>query len=460
MNEKLLRSIPKVDEVLQWTDLLDVSEDISAAALKEAVREVLEKLRGGALDGSIVEMPEQKELCGLIAAYAKRQSLPSLRSVINGTGVVLHTNLGRACLSKKAAEALESVAKSYSTLEYDLEAGERGERYAHVEKALKKLTGAESALVVNNNAAAVLLILSALASGGEVVVSRGELVEIGGSFRVPDIMESCGCSLHEVGTTNKTYLRDYEKAVNEQTRALLKVHTSNYRIVGFTQSVELEELVELGREKSLPVIEDMGSGLVMDLNFLGIHGEPTVKDSLKAGVDVLCFSGDKLLGGPQAGIIIGKKAYVDIIKKHPLNRAMRVGKLTLCALEATLRSYTDDTALEDIPTLRMLSAEPEKLEERAKKLCQMLTDAGVPASVRPEWGEVGGGAAPAQLLPSFAVAIKSANISVDALERHMRIRERPIIGRISHDAYLLDLRTICDEDFEAVLQALREVDWK
>lgn len=454
MNKQLLRNIPKVDEVLQWAGLLQGCAETPALALKEAVRITLEELRQEIIDGRLERIPAQEELCMRISERAYRQSLPSLRNVINGTGIVLHTNLGRACLSKRAVDALDSVASGYSTLEYDLEKGARGERYAHVEELLKKLTGAESALVVNNNAAAVLLILSALAQGGEVIISRGELVEIGGSFRIPDIMESCGCSLHEVGTTNKTYIRDFEKGINENTRALLKVHTSNYRIMGFTQSVELSELVSLGREKDLPVIEDMGSGLVMELDFLGIHGEPTVQESLRAGIDVLCFSGDKLLGGPQAGIIIGKKSYMDKLKRHPLNRAMRVGKLTLCALEATLRSYIDGTAMRDIPTLQMLCAKSDELRERAEILCGKLADVGIRSSVISTSDEIGGGAAPTQLLESFAVALKCENSGIDALERYMRLRDRPIIGRISHDAFLLDLRTLCDEDFEEIVEAM------
>lgn len=459
MNESLLRSIPKVDEILQWPELLCRCEDVPALTLKEAVRAALEELRSGLLCDRVTALPDREELLERIRTLIRRQSLPSLRGVINGTGVVLHTNLGRACLSQRAVEALTDVARGYSTLEYDIQRGERGERYAHVEALLQKLTGAQSALVVNNNAAAVLLILTALASKSEVICSRGELVEIGGSFRIPEIMESCGCMLREVGTTNKTYLRDYEKAVGENTRALIKVHTSNYKIMGFAQSVTLDELVGLGREKGLPVIEDMGSGLVTDLNYLGIRGEPTVQESILAGVDVVCFSGDKLLGGPQAGIIVGKKQYLDQLKRHPLHRAMRVGKLTLSALEATLRSYTEDTALEDIPTLSMLSADVRTLETRAGALLEMLIRAKIPAVVVNTQDQVGGGAAPTQLLPGFAVAL-CPPCGVDALEEHMRLRDRPIIGRISHDAYLLDVRTLRESEFLAITRALSEVKWQ
>ncbi|MDO5111545.1 MAG: L-seryl-tRNA(Sec) selenium transferase [Clostridia bacterium] len=456
MDNQLLRNIPKVDELLRTIEQCGCCADAPLQTVTEAVREALEELRTGLKDGSLQALPDADALCARIAALVRQARLPSLRGVINGTGVVLHTNLGRACLSERAVAAVNDAARNYSTLEYDVQNGCRGKRYAHVEGLLCKLTGAESALVVNNNAAAVLLILSAMAAGGEVVVSRGELVEIGGSFRIPEIMESCGCKLHEVGATNKTHLGDYERGINENTRALLKVHTSNYKIMGFTKNVELDEMVALGRERELPVIQDLGSGLLLDLSPLGIQDEPTVQESIRAGVDVVSFSGDKLLGGPQAGIIVGKKCYIDLLKKHPLHRAMRVDKMTLSALEVTLRSYAEGTALQEIPTLSMLAAQALNLRERAERFQRALLDANIEAEVVAEWDQVGGGSAPTQLLPTYAVALRPKDGSVDGLERAMRIRERPVIGRIAHDAYLLDMRTLREDELPCVQQALKE----
>ncbi len=447
-----MRKIPKVDELLRRPALAALAP-VPAA---EAVRQELDELRRGMLSGEIQEVPEAEELERRILDRARRNAMPSLRGVINGTGVVLHTNLGRACLSEEAARAAYDVARSYSTLEYDVEKGARGLRYTHVEPLLCRLTGAEAAMVVNNNAAAVLLILSALAAGGEVITSRGELVEIGGSFRVPDIMEACGCHLREVGTTNRTHLSDYEKAIGEETKALLKVHTSNFRVVGFTESVPLADLTALAHERGLPMVEDLGSGSLVDLETFGIHGEPTVQASVRAGVDIVSFSGDKLLGGPQAGIILGSREWIAKLRRHPLTRAMRVDKMTLAALEATLRSYADGTAMEQVPVLRMLGTEPEQLRGRAEMLCDMLTKAGVQAEVVPEQDQVGGGSVPTQLLPTWAVAVMPARGTVDGLEQALRRRERPIVGRIAHDRYLLDARTLNQEDFAAIAAAVTE----
>ncbi len=447
-----MRKIPKVDELLRRPALAALAP-VPAA---EAVRQELDELRRGMLSGEIQEVPEAEELERRILDRARRNAMPSLRGVINGTGVVLHTNLGRACLSEEAARAAYDVARSYSTLEYDVEKGARGLRYTHVEPLLCRLTGAEAAMVVNNNAAAVLLILSALAAGGEVITSRGELVEIGGSFRVPDIMEACGCHLREVGTTNRTHLSDYEKAIGPETKALLKVHTSNFRVVGFTESVPLADLTALAHERGLPMVEDLGSGSLVDLETFGIHGEPTVQASVRAGVDIVSFSGDKLLGGPQAGIILGSREWIAKLRRHPLTRAMRVDKMTLAALEATLRSYADGTAMEQVPVLRMLGTEPEQLRGRAEMLCDLLTQAGVQAEVVPEQDQVGGGSVPTQLLPTWAVAVMPARGTVDGLEQALRRRERPIVGRIAHDRYLLDARTLNQEDFAAIAAAVTE----
>ena len=457
MNQKLLRQIPKVDELMKQPLLLTLCETVPAQTVTQAVRQILEDLRKDILAGTIEELPSVEALCAGIVADANRQAEPSLKKVINATGIILHTNLGRACISARAAAAAQEVAQSYSTLEYNLQAGRRGTRYSHVESLLCKLTGAESALVVNNNAAAVLLILSDMAQGGQVITSRGELVEIGGSFRVPDIMEACGAELKEVGTTNKTHLWDYDRAINEKTRALMKVHTSNYRIVGFSETPTLPELAELAHSRGLPVIEDLGSGCLVDLQQFGIYGEPTVQDSVRAGVDVVSFSGDKLLGGPQAGIIVGRKAIVDKLKKHPLTRAMRVDKMTLAALEATLRSY-EIGAYHEIPTIAMLAVTQDQLRAKADALCGLMTAAGIAAEVVPTEGQVGGGSVPTQMLKSFAVAVQPAGVNLDQLEANLRMGSPAIVGRINHDRFLLDVRTLKESDYADIVKAVGEAE--
>ncbi len=449
----LLKQIPKVDELLQQPAVATLYQDVAPAVVTDLVRAQIEVLRSAILAGQCREVPAMEELCRKICLAAQAAAKPSLRPVINATGVVLHTNLGRACLSRRAADAVYSAACRYSTLEYNLEKGERGSRYSHVEEVLCKVTGTEAAMAVNNNAAAMLLILSALGKGGEVVTSRGELVEIGGSFRVPEIMEQCGCRLREVGATNKTHIYDYEQAIGAETYALLKVHTSNFKIMGFTESVSLEELVELGKKYDLPVIEDLGSGSLCDLERYGLHGEPTVMDSVRAGADVISFSGDKLLGGPQAGIIVGRKGCIDRLKKHPLARAMRLDKMTLAALEATLKSYLDlSRAEQEIPTLAMLALKPRELKARAEALLAKIVEKGeIKAEVVPEQDQVGGGSVPAQMLDTYAVAIDPASCSVDAMETRLRVGgEIPIIGRIARDRYLLDVRTLWEEDFDYI----------
>lgn len=450
--KELLRKLPKVDELLRSQELAQLRTEMGDYAVTEGIRQEVDALRQGILAEQITALPDRDTLSQQIARRVRRESLPSFRSVINGTGIILHTNLGRACLSEKAAQAAADAARRYSNLEYNLQSGSRGTRYSHVEDILCRLTDAESALVVNNNAAAVLLVLSALTQGGQVIVSRGELVEIGGSFRVPEIMEACGAQLKEVGATNKTHLYDYERAIGPETKAIMKVHTSNYRIVGFSETPVLSELVALGHKRSLPVIEDLGSGSLLDLNRFGLHDEPTVQDSIRAGIDVVSFSGDKLLGGPQAGIILGKKRYVDILKKHPLSRAMRVDKMTLAALEATLHSYENGTE-EEIPVIGMLAVSPTVLEQKALQLQNMLTSAGISAQVVPVEGRVGGGSVPNQSLSSYAVALTE---NVNDLEQKLRLGLRPIIGRIHNDAYLLDVRTLWEEDFPVIADAIRE----
>ncbi len=456
--QEMLRGIPKVDELMQQEVISDLREDLPTAAVRSAVRAELDQLRQAILAGEVHELPGADALCAAICRRAREDALPSLRPVINGTGVVLHTNLGRACLSQRATDAVTAVARGYSTLEYDLAKGQRGSRHDHIETLVCQVTGAEAAMVVNNNAAAVLLILSALGKGGEVITSRGELVEIGGSFRIPEIMVQCGCTLREVGATNKTHLRDYENAIGPETKALLKVHTSNFKIMGFSQSVPLDELVALGREKGLPVIEDLGSGSLVDLEQFGIHDEPTVQQSVKAGVDIISFSGDKLLGGPQAGIILGKAEYIRQLKRHPLARAMRVDKMTIAALRETLYAYTDEElACREIPVLAMLGAKSHQLREKAGVLCAMLQEQGVGAQVIPTQDQVGGGSVPTQLLDAWAVAIDPGRLTVDQLEEKLRLRPLPIIGRITHEQYILDVRTLMERDFPYIAQTAGEV---
>ncbi len=450
--KELLRALPKVDELLRDSALTVLCESYGTAAVTDGVRKEIDALRREILAGRLDALPEREALCRCIESRVLRSAQPSFRPVINGTGIVLHTNLGRACLSEKAARAVYEASRCYTNLEYDLASGSRGSRYSHVEGILSRLTGAESALVVNNNAAAVLLVLSALTQGGEVIVSRGELVEIGGSFRVPEIMESCGAKLREVGATNKTHLYDYERAIGPETKAIMKVHTSNYRIVGFSETPALSDLVKLGHDRGLPVIEDLGSGSLVNLERFGLHDEPTVLDSLKAGVDVVSFSGDKLLGGPQAGIILGKKQYLDILKKHPLNRAMRVDKMTLAALEATLRSYEAGTP-EEIPVIGMLAAGPETLRQKAEALRGQIEKTGVSCEIVETEGRVGGGSVPNQSLPSFAVALDG---DVNVLEETLRLGQHPIVGRIHNGRYLLDVRTLMEADFPTIAAAVRE----
>lgn len=442
----LLRQIPQIDALLRAPELAA----LPPAAAASLVRRTVEELRSGILSGRLRAVPSPAELCQTILSRANR---PRLREVINGTGVPLHTNLGRACLSEAAAQAALDAARRFSNLEYDLETGARGARHSRVESLLQMLTGAESALVVNNNAAAVLLALTAVGRGGEVAVSRGELVEIGGSFRVPEIVAQCGCRLREVGTTNKTHLRDYRNAICPDTRAFLKVHTSNYRIVGFHESVAVSPLAELAHRHRLPLIQDLGSGCLLDLKPFGITGESTVRESVQSGADIVTFSGDKLLGGPQAGLLVGARNQIEPLKRHPLTRAMRVHKLTLAALEATLETYLDPArAVAEIPVLRMITASPATLRSRGELLLSLLD--GLPASLLPTEEPAGGGSLPGQQLPGFAVAVSSP--APETLERRLRNLERPILGRVRRGQYLLHLRALWEEDFPYIARALRE----
>ena len=461
----LYRSIPKVDLLLDTEEIRALSEKYGKTVVTEAVRECSEDVRRRI---SAAETQAELEAAaeaaagirGTVAETIQALHTPNVRKVINATGTILHTNLGRAPISRSQAEHLAGIVTGYSNLEYDLAGGQRGERYSHFEKLICRLTGAEAAMVVNNNASAVLLILSTLAKGGEVVVSRGELVEIGGKFRIPDVMAASGADLVEVGTTNKTHFSDCEDAITENTKALLKVHTSNYRIVGFTESVDAAELKPLAEKKEIPILEDLGSGVLSDLGQYGIHNEPTVQESIRAGVDVVCFSGDKLLGGPQAGIIIGRKKYIQAMKKNQLTRALRVDKFTVTALELVLLEYlNEETAVQNIPVLRMITESAENVRKRAEHLAEMIAEGTTGAAVRTEACEsqIGGGSLPLTRIPSTAVVIVPGKMSTAALERAMLKMPVPVIGRAAEDAVWLDARTIAQEELEMVAEQFREV---
>lgn len=459
IDNSLLRRIPKTDELLELAAFKSMEAEYPHILIVEQLRAVLDGLRRQILNGERNDVPNSETVAALTAENIRLAAKRSLRRVINGTGVVLHTNLGRAKLCAEAVKAVKEVAESYSDLEYNLETGKRGSRYEHVEKILCRLTGAESALIVNNNAAAVLLILTSLTRGKEVVISRGELVEIGGSFRVPEIMEQSGSLLREVGTTNKTHLHDYADAIDpEKTGALLKVHTSNYRIIGFTEEVPLAELVGLGHKNNIPVIYDVGSGALIDFAAYRLPDEPNVIKCVKSGADIISFSGDKLLGGPQSGIIIGKRIFIEKMKRHPLLRAFRVDKMTLAALEATLRVYTDEEkAVKEIPTLQMLLADGTELLEKAETLCALLK-AELPmieTRVVRANGQVGGGSMPEQLLPGYAAEITCpAECPPDKLAEKLRACEPPVIGRIAHNCFILDVRTMERTDIAAAADAV------
>ena len=463
MNKNLLyRSIPKVDTLLEKEEIQNAITEYGREIVMEAIREEMENLRAyiGTCEDESAALEKIETLTEQILCYVKKLNMPNMRMVINGTGTILHTNLGRAPISQEHMTKLSNIVTGYSNLEYNLEAGKRGERYSHFEELLCRLTGAEAAMAVNNNAAAVMLILSSMAKGGEVVVSRGELVEIGGKFRIPDVMEQSGATLVEVGTTNKTHYSDYEEAITEDTKALLKVHTSNYRIVGFTDTVTIADLAPLAKERELPLIEDLGSGVLVDLSKYGLTYEPTVQDSIKNGADVVCFSGDKLLGGPQAGIIIGKKKYIDMMKKNQLTRALRIDKFTATALELVLQEYlSEEKAIQNIPVLRMIHETKEEVTARARSLKNMLNRAGLDADFGLEECEsqIGGGSLPLERIPSMAVTVKPHNISVPKLEEEMRHLEVPIIPRTANDTIYLDVRTIESRWFRKIVQMMGEL---
>jgi L-seryl-tRNA(Ser) seleniumtransferase len=454
--QELLSNIPSVDECLKSSYGLKWLESYPRKSVLKAVRTVLDAKRKEILSGLTPDV-SMDILSSDIEKTIRQLSSYRLKPVINATGVVIHTNLGRSILSDKAIEHVMTTARSYSNLEYEIAAGKRGKRYSNIKEIIKELTGAEDAVVVNNNAAAVLICLDTFAKGMEVIVSRGELVEIGGSFRIPEVMKASGAILREVGTTNKTHLHDYENALCGSTALLLKVHQSNYRVIGFTEEVAIEKLVAVGKKYRIPVAADLGSGCMIDLKRYGIQGEPTVQEVVKTGADIVTFSGDKLLGGPQAGIIIGKEKFIQKIQKNPLLRALRIDKMTLASLEATFLQYLDEEkGLKEIPTLRMMTEPVNIIKKRAGRIFRALKDISGKADIAvvPDESQAGGGSLPEINFPTFAVSIKPNNISVNELEKRLRLGEPAVIARIKENALLIDARTVQEREIKNLVSCI------
>jgi len=457
---RLLKSLPGVDRLLENIKTDTWFQDIPRSVKVAAAREAVERLRADIL-GADPEMDasvslEEKALKG-VRKLAAESMTPNLCRLINATGVIIHTNLGRSLLAASALENIGMVAAGYSNLEFDLATGKRGSRYSIVEDLICEISHAEAAMVVNNNAGAVLLCLETMAKDRNVIVSRGELVEIGGSFRIPDVMARSGALLREVGATNRTHVKDYEQAIDDETGLLLKVHTSNFSVVGFTKSLSLTELVALGKKYDLPVMEDLGSGTLIDFSKYGLLKEPSVQESVAAGVDVVTFSGDKLLGGPQAGIIVGSKEILDRIKKNPITRALRIDKLTLAALESTLRLYRDEKrAIAEIPTLKMLLTPLERLEEKAQKLKERLhrlDRSRLRIETMTDTSRAGGGSMPLTDLPTTCLLVGIEGLSANELERRLRAGRPPLIGRIENECFVMDVRTIGEHEFDVVVKS-------
>jgi L-seryl-tRNA(Ser) seleniumtransferase len=454
-----LRHVPSVDQLLRTDAARELRGLVGIRRLTNIARSVIAEIRALVRDGSIVTAGNGLlgEAVKRMEASARSEGQAGIKAVINATGVVLHTNLGRAPLSEAARAAIQDAAR-YCSVEYDLESGARGGRAARVESLLKDLSGAEDALVVNNCAAAALLILTVLARDGETIVSRGELVEIGGDFRVPDVMASSGTRMIEVGTTNRTHLEDYRRAINANTRLIMRVHPSNYRIVGFASSPEVSELSSLAHEAGLPLYEDAGSGQLSDLQKYGVNDEPVVREIVESGVDVVSFSGDKLLGSAQAGLIVGKHAIVARLRKHPLYRALRSDKLRLAALEATLLSHQRDVAEVEVPVIQMLALAADELEQRARSIVEKVNPTGaLKLELQTGKSTVGGGAGPTSTLPTTLIAITHAERSAQEIEHQLRRFSPPVISRISEGKVLLDVRTVFPDQLPTVLQALQSI---
>ena len=458
---KILRNIPSVNELLESPPLRKLVDQVSHHVVVGGVRDFLDNLRGEVRSAAAdIKVPHPSELAERIAEWILQEEQPPLRPVINATGILLHTGLGRAPLAEAALRAISETGHAYASVELDLASGQRSQRLVAVERLLRRLTGAEAAVVVNNNAAATLICLAALAGGRDVIVSRGQLIEIGGSYRLPDVMAQSGARLHEVGTTNKTRLSDYEQAIGDHTAALMRVHTSNYKIVGFTEDVALGDLVELGRRHQLPVIDDIGSGALIDFSEFGVQGEPVASESIRQGADVVLFSGDKLLGGPQCGILVGKQKLLQAITRHPLMRAFRVDKITLAALAATLRLYRDpQLARQRIPLLALLSTSPENLHNRAERLAPQIAEAPSVASAEAleDRTFLGGGAVPTQDIPTWCIAIEPGPLSAEAFAAALRRGRPAVVGRVKENRVLLDLRSVFAHQDGELLAAVEAV---
>lgn len=460
----LFQRIPSVDRLLNNPVVADLLLHYPRRVVLKAVHQALEEIRNAIKSGDSFREPSDisvEAIARRVCEQAAFLNQPSLKHLVNATGIVVHTNLGRSILAERVLARFRSVAGGYSNLEYDLQKGERGSRYSHVEGILREITGAEAGTVVNNNAAAVLVSLDTLARGREVVVSRGQLVEIGGSFRIPEVMKRSGARMVEVGTTNKTHLRDYEEAIGPDTALLLKVHKSNYHLIGFTEDVDTVELVTLAHRQNIVVMEDLGSGCFVDFSKYGLVKEPTVQDVLAQDVDLVTFSGDKLLGGPQAGIILGRKPLVEAIRKNQLSRALRIDKLTLLALEETLRIYRDEpTALTEIPTLQMILAPYEQLRSKARRLRRMIgkLDSGnFRLRLEDATSKVGGGALPLLVIPTCVLALVPDRFSANTIEQKLRSNDPSIVARVEKDLVLLDVRTIQEAELKTVAHAIKAI---
>ena len=468
MQNHLLRALPSIDRMLLTPLALELAGEFGRERVRDLLRNVIDELRAeisGDAHNTEAQFPDrgglspeslENEIGRRLAIQASRASTPSLRRVINATGVIVHTNLGRAPLANKAIEAIAAIGASYSNLEYDLETGERGRREAHCRLLVARLAGSEDAIVANNNAAAVMLVLNSLAEGGEVIVSRGELIEIGGSFRIPEVMEKSGARLREVGTTNRTKITDYQKAITDKTKLILRVHPSNYRIIGFTERPAAAEIAELALRAGIPAYEDLGSGCLIDLAPYGVTGEPVVADSLRAGMSIVSFSGDKMLGGPQAGIIAGSRALIGAVRKNPLMRALRVDKITYAALEATLRLYERGAATTDVPVIRAIAMTYDQLRQRASRMADEIGALGkFSVNLRPGSSVVGGGSAPGIELPTVLIELENSALSDSSVETMLRESPTPIITRVESGRVVIDLRTVSAEEEPLILDALK-----
>ncbi|MGL5417067.1 MAG: L-seryl-tRNA(Sec) selenium transferase [Clostridium sp.] len=459
MKKELLRSLPKMDKLLEENSIKKNIESFGRKNIVKELRKIIEECRSEILNGNVHNIITIGEVLSRLNKILKKNYTGSLCSVVNGTGVIIHTNLGRSLLSEKAIQNIIKVSTSYNNLEYDINLGKRGSRYNHIEKLLVHLTGAEGALVVNNNAAAVLLVLGEMARGKESIVSRGELVEIGGSFRIPDVMEMSGSKLKEVGTTNRTHLSDYENAISEETGALVKVHSSNFKIIGYTSEVSSKEISKIGEKYNIPTIEDLGSGALVNLERFKIS-EKTVRSVVEDGIDIVTFSGDKLLGGPQAGIIVGKKEYIERLKKNQLLRALRVDKFTLAALEGTLIDYlNEEKAYKNIPTLNMIDKDNLELEHIGKEVINRLKNSSSKLKIELIKDEdyVGGGTLPTYVLEGRSIEFESETRSANEIDKIFRKNKYPIIGRVKNDKYRLSLRTLRQEDIDIIEEAVKKL---